>query len=73
MLKNITLSAQDSLIRKAREKAAAEQGSLNSAFRQWLQRYVGGDESADDYGRLMQRLGYARPGRHFDREELHER
>ncbi len=73
MIKNVTLNADERLIRKAREKAAREQRSLNSAFRQWLQRYVGRDESAGDYERLMQRLRYAKAGGQFTREELNER
>ena len=73
MIKNVTLSADERLIRKAREKAAHEQRSLNSAFRQWLSRYVGRGKSASDYERLMQRLRYAKAGRHFTRDELNER
>ena len=40
MLKNITLSAEEHLIRAAREKAQHEHTTLNAAFRQWLVRYV---------------------------------
>jgi hypothetical protein len=36
MLKNITLSADEELIRKAREKAQKEHTTLNASFRQWL-------------------------------------
>jgi hypothetical protein len=73
MVKNITLSADEDLIKKARERAAREKRTLNVAFREWLRRYAGLESSAEDYEELMQRLGYVRPGRRFSREEMHER
>ena len=42
MLKNITLSADERLIQQARDKASNERKTLNSVFRGWLNRYVGG-------------------------------
>jgi len=73
MKKNITLSAEELLIKKAREKAAREKKSLNTVFREWLARYVGQETSSSRYGDLMNRLSYARPGRKFSREEMNER
>ena len=73
MVKNITLSADESLIKAARNRAAQENRSLNACFREWLARYAGRDAAADGYGRLMERLDYARAGRHFSREELNAR
>jgi len=73
MKKNITLSAEDVLIRKAREKAASEKKSLNAVFREWLARYVGKENSTNLYGDLMKKLSYARPGRKFSRGEMNER
>ena len=73
MVKNITLSADELLIRAAREKAAREKRSLNTAFRQWLRRYVGQDNAAQTYDDIMRRLGTARAGRKFSREEMNER
>ena len=73
MVKNITLSAEEVLIRRAREKAARENRSLNSAFRQWLQRYAGHENAADAYLELMRNLGSARAGRKFTRDEMNER
>jgi predicted nucleic acid-binding protein len=35
-MKNITLSADESLIEAARERARADQTTLNKAFRVWL-------------------------------------
>lgn len=73
MLKNITLSAEEELIRKGRDKARRERTTLNANFRRWLKQYVNRNEKASDYRALMSSLTYARPGRKFSREELHER
>ena len=40
MLKNITLSAEEELIRKAKEVARREHTTLNANFQQWLKQYV---------------------------------
>jgi len=37
MMKNITFTADEDLIRKAREKARREHRSLNKLFRRWLE------------------------------------
>ncbi|MFQ5638955.1 MAG: hypothetical protein ACE5IR_13305 [bacterium] len=73
MLKNITLSAESTLIRKAREKASRERTTLNSIFRQWLMRYVNSDKKTTDFDALMESLQYARPGRTFSRDAMNER
>ena len=72
-MKNITLSADEALIEKARERARQERKSLNEAFREWLALYAGQTLSARDYRRLMSDLTYARPGRKFTRDEMNER
>jgi hypothetical protein len=69
MQKNITLSAEESLIRKARERARREQTSLNEAFRDWLQRYAVQDSAPE----ACDRLGYADAGQSFTRDELNGR
>ncbi|MCH8011597.1 MAG: hypothetical protein IIA61_06560 [Candidatus Marinimicrobia bacterium] len=73
MLKNITLSADERLIQQARDKASNERKTLNSVFRGWLNRYVGGYSSSLNYKEIMKKLSYAEPGRNFSREELSER
>jgi hypothetical protein len=73
MLKNITLSADEELIQKGREKARKERTTLNANFRRWLSQYVNRGEKGADYRDLMMSLEYARPNRKFSREELHER
>lgn len=73
MPKNITLSADEELIRKAREKALREKSSLNQRFREWLIRYVRTGQPTSSFTELMDELSYAQPGKHFSREELNER
>ena len=73
MLKNITLSAPEELIKQAREKAAKEKSSLNERFREWLMSYVNAKEFDAEYRRLLDRLGYANAGRKFTRDEMNER
>lgn len=77
MLKNITLSADEALIREARRQAALENTTLNALFREWLERYVAKDEEAGKaavrkYEELMERLG-PRFVRKYTREEMNER
>jgi len=73
MLKNITLSAEEQLIRKAREKARREHTTLNARFRRWLKQYVNAERSLRDYDTLMKSLSYAKPGKSFTRDEMNER
>ena len=73
MFKNITLSAEESLIQKARRRASEERRSLNEVFREWIARYAGIEKSVDQYRRLMKHLSHARPGRIFSRDEMNER
>ncbi len=73
MLKNITLSADEELIRKARQKAKGEHTTLNATFRRWLRQYINKNTRTTDYQAFMDSLNYARPGRKFSREELNER
>lgn len=73
MLKNITLSADEELIRKAREKAGREHTTLNANFRRWLRQYVNRNNRPDDLKALMMSLAYAQAGRKFSRDELNER
>jgi len=73
MLKNITLTAEESLIRKARQSAQQEHTTLNAIFRQWLTRYVRQTESTTNYESLMQDLSYARASKHYSRDEMNER
>jgi len=73
MLKNVTLTADESLIRQARKNAQQEHTTLNAMFRQWLTRYVRQKQSATDYEMIMQDLSYARANQHYSRDDLNER
>jgi len=72
MLKNITMSADEKLIRKAREKARRENTTLNATFRRWLKQYINGNTRTTDYYAFMDSLKYVKPGRRFSRDELNE-
>jgi len=73
MLKNVTLSAEEALIDRARKNAQLENTTLNAMFRQWLSRYVMQKESVADYESLMQDMSYVHAGRHYSRDEMNER
>jgi hypothetical protein len=73
MLKNITLSAEEQLITRARDKAGERGTTLNAEFRVWLSAFVEQEQAARGYQELMSRLEYARPGRRFTREDLNAR
>ena len=46
LLKDITLSADESLIEAAHRRAKAEQTTLNAQFRLWLEDYAGREHQA---------------------------
>ncbi len=73
MLKNITLSAEEALIERARRRAEAESTTLNAEFRRWLAKYGEGPQKMADFRALMAHLDYAQPGKKFSREALNER
>lgn len=73
MLKNITLSADATLIEKAREAARKRHTTLNEEFRGWLARYVRQGEAGASYRALMERLEYIDVGGTFTRNEMNER
>lgn len=75
MLRNITLSAEDQLIARAREKARGEHTTLNEEFRKWLAAYAGTQDSAavSNFRQVMQSLAHVDAGRSFTRDELNER
>lgn len=74
-MKNITLSADDNLIEAARERARAEQTTLNEQFRRWLADYVRQEQQTESAMALIEELrGQVRTGgRKFTRDEMNER
>lgn len=73
-MKNITLSADEHLIDRARRTAQEQRRTLNDAFREWLEEYTSRNGDLEQRERLMQRLrGRVVAGRKFTREEMNER
>jgi hypothetical protein len=73
-MKNITLSADEHLIERARQTAQAQHTTLNAAFREWLEQYTAQNGDVEEYDQLMRRLrGRVVAGRKFTREEMNER
>ena len=66
-VRNITLSADEDLIRRARQRAEASRTSLNEAFREWLGRYTAGDSAASAHDTLLRQLGGVRTDAPFRR------
>ena len=75
MLRNITLSADEALIARARDKALSEQTSLNVEFRKWLNHYASSrdDAAVTRFRQVMQDLSKVDAGRSFTRDEMNER
>ena len=74
-MKNITLSADESLIAAARRHAAAERTTLNAQFRLWLADYVGRKQQAETAIETIRALRgrISTGGRKFTRDEMNER
>ncbi|MCH9696902.1 MAG: hypothetical protein K0U68_02255 [Gammaproteobacteria bacterium] len=74
-MKNITLSADEKLIEAMRQRALAEQTTLNAKFREWLEDYVNRQQDAQDSAALISELRakYSTGGRKFTREVMNER
>jgi hypothetical protein len=73
MLKNITLSADQVMIERARRRAEAKNTTLNEEFRRWLAQYVESPHTVSDLSDLMNRFDYAKPGKSFTRDDMNER
>ena len=73
LVKNITLTADEHLIERARSLAKAQHKTLNTLFREWLHQLTAQHGETQSYDALMQRLGHVRAGRRFTRDEMNER
>jgi len=73
IVRNITFSADESLIDRAREVARSEHKTLNDAFREWLHWYASRRATRREIRSLFERLKYADAGRKFTRDEMNER
>ena len=72
-MKNITLSADEDLIKQARLVARAQRRTLNAAFRDWLQQFTAQSGNGQELDALMRRLRHVNAGRRFTRDEMNER
>lgn len=74
-MKNITFSADSTLIEKARRRAAAEHTTLNAQFRNWLESYVQREQQSDRALETIRELqtNIFTGGRKFSREEMNGR
>ena len=73
-MKNITFSADEDLIERAREVARSRRTTLNEAFREWLVQFTARPSSAREFDALMNRLRYVNTGgRRFTRDQLNAR
>ncbi len=74
---NITLSADEQLIAKARAYAQAHNTTLNQLIRDYMERITGrleGEQAAREFIELTQsHAGRSEPGFRFDRNAIHER
>jgi hypothetical protein len=74
---NITLSADEKLIARAREYARAQGTTLNQLVRDYLERVTNGldpERAAQEFLELSRtHAGRSEPGFRFDRNAIHER
>ncbi len=78
MLKNITFSAEETVIEAARARARAEKTTLNEKFRGWLEDYAREEHErerrAEAFRRTMEKLRHVSSGgKKFTRDEMNER
>lgn len=72
-MKNITFSAEESLIEAARAQARADNTTLNEQFRRWLAEYAR-KQRRQKYEEVMAGLrGKAVVGRKLTRDQMNER
>ncbi len=73
MLQNITLSAEKTLIERARKRAESRKTTLNAEFRRWLKQYIEYPETEADFLAIMEQLNYSHAEKKYTRDELNER
>jgi len=79
-MRNVTFSADESIIERACEVARSEGKELETAFREWLDSYASrfvADEvrrpTAEEIDALFRSLKHVNAGRKFSRDEMNER
>ena len=73
LMKNVTLSAEDRVLERARELARRRSTTLNQMFRDWLAELTAERARKDRFEQLMRRLAHARSGGRFTRDEMNAR
>lgn len=76
-MKNITFSAREESIEKARKAAFLRHRTLNELFREWLdsidERAQEDDSNTKTFADLWQQTNYLRVGKKLSRQEMNER
>jgi hypothetical protein len=72
-MRNVTFSADEELIDRARLRARGENKTLNAVFREWLRRYAGHSTATAEYRKLMRRLSHIESGGPYTRDEMNSR
>jgi hypothetical protein len=72
-MKNVTLSAEETLIEQARLVAQSRRTTLNAAFREWLEHYAAQSGSGAAVDALMSRLRHIKSSGPYSRDEMNER
>src|ERR1700745_1472031 len=73
LVRNITFSADENKIDRAREVARGEHKTLNDAFREWLDWYASRSINREEVEALFKKLKYVNARRKFTRDEMNER
>ena len=60
MAKNITLTADETIVHKAKEKTFKHKTTLINEFRLWLEKNIDEKQSGKNYTEIMKKLDYAR-------------
>jgi GrpB-like predicted nucleotidyltransferase (UPF0157 family) len=73
-MKNITLSAEEDVIERARAAAQAQKKTLNYMFREWLEQVGSTPMAAQNYEAVKKSLKHiSTGGKKFTRDEMNER
>jgi hypothetical protein len=73
VVKNVTLSADERVLERAREVARRRATTLNSLFRAWLTELAAEPTRMGRFEDLMRRLEHAASGGRFTRDEMNAR
>lgn len=75
-MKNITFSAKEEAIEKARKAAARQHRTLNELFREWLEnvnKEALHETASNNLNSLWEQTGYLRVGKKLSRDEMNKR